>query len=198
MTTATPSESSPRGTPINQLFAAWQIADAPEKEDLGEKLRRALFQFAGRMIYLIMRHENVHLQNEMVNDLWMGLDTFQGKSAFSSWAYAWFRNRCVTEWKYINKSLGKSLDSLADYKDYEEPNSGNALSRDVQSALSQIPKNESEIYSNEYREGLSELDNRILDLRMDGLTVREIAKEIGTLGKSAVSRHLAALPKVEV
>jgi RNA polymerase sigma factor (sigma-70 family) len=171
---------------LNQLYAEWLGSDGRNKEDVAVRLNQALMQYAGAVLWMKMRTDNPHLKQEMVNDLWMSIGSFRGDSSFSTWVFSLFRNRCVLEWRYMNKSLGQSLESLQ------------RAAQERSTHLKDPADPDSKIYVEEYLDNLEDIDREIVQLRMDGLTTRQIAETTGKLGRSSVQRHIAALPEVEL
>ncbi len=183
MITAQPltSTSQSRGKQLNHLYEVWRAAEGDAKERAAESLHRELLRFASRVIWLHFRGVKRHLQQEMVNDLWMAIGTFKGTSAFSSWAFSVFRNKCLLEWRYVRRSLGESLTGI-----------------DPESVRSSVDDLDSQLHIQEYLDRFSEDEARIVDKRLDGYSLRQIARELNLGSKNVIHRAIAAFPEFPV
>jgi len=96
------------------LFAEWKAASFEEKEEIFPRLRAVLKRYAERMVWMVLRQTNTQLVTEMVDDLMMSLEVFEGRngSKFSSWMHSVFRFRCLNELRYRRKYLGEALGTL--------------------------------------------------------------------------------------
>ncbi len=85
-----------------------RIAQSSRDSDIGRAAATELFGRFQRAIYLwcyryIKDHEQaLDMSQEVLLRAWHGLDSFGGRSKFSSWLFAIARNRCVNEMQRVS------------------------------------------------------------------------------------------------
>jgi RNA polymerase sigma factor (sigma-70 family) len=168
-------------TTTNDLYAMWVAGDG-DRTDLLLRMRKLLLQHAARVCWDVLHQENDHLIQEMVDDLLLELDKFNGKSKFSTYAHSRFRYRCIDEFRYQIRNLGDSLTEshvdwatdgvsettaadVAGFKHYADQLNGS----DPNTALS----------VSEYMDGLPVREREVVEARLEGHTFKEISSMTG-------------------
>lgn len=126
-----------------------------------------------------------HQVTEMVDDLLMDLDKFEGKSSLSTWVYARFRNQWVKEFRFQRKNLGSSLsvDALKDrWQEYAGDNEAILVDGRENSNFTFANTHhvdlDQRIIVTEFKDSLSSRQLEILEARVSGHTFEEIAEEM--------------------
>lgn len=126
-----------------------------------------------------------HQVTEMVDDLLMDLDKFEGKSSLSTWVYARFRNQWVKEFRFQRKNLGSSLsvDALKDrWQEYAGDNEAILVDGRENSNFTFANTHhvdlDQRIIVTEFKDSLSSRQLEILEARISGHTFEEIAEEM--------------------
>lgn len=132
---------------------------------LYNELRPHLIKHASAVCKNVLRQVEEHLVEEMVDDLLLEIDTFKGVSKdgtrpclFTTWAHSRFRYRCIDELRYRASNLGEPLSS--DIAQYE-------IGVEDKLSLSEL------------RERLTPQQQSIVQARLEGYTLDEIAAQTG-------------------
>lgn len=156
-------------------------------------LRPLLWKYARAIGHQSLNHIEDHLVDEMVDDLLMEIDKFEGRSSFSTWAYVRFRRKCIGEYRFMRKNLGESLDCLKE--DWMEsvgasesgPSGVGAGSGEYLDPYDQgeEPTQETKVIVDEFKQRLSEKQLAVLEARLLGHTFVEIGEQLGFSGSRA-------------
>lgn len=129
-----------------------------------------------------------HQVTEMVDDLLMDLDKFEGKSSLSTWVYARFRNQWVKEFRFQRKNLGSSLsleaniDRNTGYKDGQsmdtESRTLDYFTPHAPYTSASAPDMADQLIVEDFKNSLSARQLDILESRIAGHTFEEIADEL--------------------
>jgi RNA polymerase sigma factor (sigma-70 family) len=177
-----PISSTERVNPVNDMYDQWKMASTNEREGLYRQFDALLQRHAERVVWMILRRKDHQLVREMVNDLLIEIDTFAGRSKFSTWVHSRFRFRCIDELRWMRKNLGASLEQMQATGFQYAPTV--EVGQDI----------ENEMFVEERLQSLEPTDQTILRMRLAGADHTQIAKQM-QCSSSTVFRELLRLEK---
>ena len=160
---------------LNALYESYQQAPPETKEAARTKLIKAMYQNGYAIASAKMRSIQPYIVSDAVAQAVFYLDKFRGEAAFSTWFFKIVVNFCN---KNIKKNLRRreiSLDQLVE-------ESGEEIAGISQGAE-----------TSDLREILERLDaeeRRLVELKLDGMSDREIGKVLGLTRSGVSSRWL--------
>ena len=157
----------------NNAFSEYQqvISDKQERSVAEAHLYRALLSLARLVVNKTLRRNDEDLVVNVAGDIFLQLHTFDGRSAFSTWAGRIAHNETVDYRRREERSVG--LETLS-----------HAVIGDKPCRYA--------VFVSEARRRLSAEENALLDLLLEGMSATEIA-ELRRVTKSAIRYEIDQL-----
>lgn len=164
-----PEKSRPNpsaGQAENDLFEIWKVAPPEEREKIELRLMAFLRVHAAKVCWMVLHLYDPHLIDEIAQDAVMDLDSFEERSAFSTWFHSRATFRCRTQ---LKQNIQR--------KEVPMPVGG------VESMLA-LPDRasamETQVIVNELLDGLSSFERSLVELKVyEGLPDADVAENLG-------------------
>lgn len=96
----TPGHNPSRGAnPENELYELWKVSEPWERPQVENRLLQHLRRHAAKVCWMVLHSHQPHLVDEISVDAIMALDSFEERSAFSTWFHSRALYRCRSEWR---------------------------------------------------------------------------------------------------
>lgn len=159
---------------VNAAFAAYQNATDSTRPELEYNLIRSLQKYARSIVSIKMREDHPEIVNDAVVYILSHLSDFRGEAKFTTWAYPIVERLCFAELrrKIIDRNMlvkevtDEQVDESATYE----------LNGDAKFVLDRL------------RQPLSEEENLLIDLKLQGHTNSETAQILSTTTVAVESR----------
>jgi RNA polymerase sigma factor (sigma-70 family) len=167
---------------VNVTFAAYQNATDSTRSELRCDLIRSLEKYARSIVWLTLHEGHPEIVNYAVAVIMAHLADFKGSAKFSSWVYKIVQRLCYEE---LRRKITdrKTLVSLDDHQ--EGDSAIYELDGDAKFVLDRL------------RQSLSDDENLLIDLKLQGHTNSEMAEILTTTTAALESRWRRLCAKLQ-
>jgi RNA polymerase sigma-70 factor, ECF subfamily len=149
---------------MDEAYKAWRdaLASGEGIEAASEKLFAQLRNLGKSVVWNTLRREDPQLVQDIVTRAFLKAKSFNGLSTFGTWFYRLAYNMCISDLRKQRVRKEVFLDDLLEEPVLPQKDSGGVIER-----LASL------------REHLSREDCELIDLRLEGYTLLEIAAKRG-------------------
>ncbi len=159
---------------VNAALAAYRAATDSNRLDLQYGLIKSLEKYARKIVWLTLHETRPEIVNEAVQYVLAHLTDFKGDSKFSTWVFAVVRRLCFRE---LQHKITRKETVFSDFKDYQ-----------VEALATYELDGDAKITLDRLRKSLSQEENFLIDLKLQGHTYAEIAAQMAITVAAAESR----------
>jgi RNA polymerase sigma factor (sigma-70 family) len=167
---------------VNAAFAAYNNATDSHRSELRYDLIKSLEKYARSIVWLTLHEDHPEIVNYAIAVIMAHLGDFKGIAKFSTWVYQIVQRQCYEE---LRRKITdrKTLVSLDDHP--AEDSATYELDGDAKFILDRL------------RQSLSDEENLLIDLKLQGHTSSEMAEILTTTTAAVESRWRRLCDKLE-